>query len=103
SLYHLHRHIQSFPTRRSSDLYPNVKSMHLHSILTRGCLCIIALFVWIGTAKSQTDESIYDKKIRIGFKQEKLFNALLALEEQSRSEEHTSELQSRENLVCRLL
>jgi TonB-linked SusC/RagA family outer membrane protein len=68
---------------RMKKNYPNVKSMHLHSILTRGCLCIIALFVWIGTAKSQTDESIYDKKIRIGFKQEKLFNALLALEEQS--------------------
>src|SRR5690606_41312854 len=31
------------------------------------------------------------------------FEALLARREAGRSEEHTSELQSRENLVCRLL
>src|SRR5690606_40739964 len=32
-----------------------------------------------------------------------LFELLIGLPEEDRSEEHTSELQSRENLVCRLL
>src|SRR5690606_40127860 len=34
---------------------------------------------------------------------DQLFSTILKADNQTRSEEHTSELQSRENLVCRLL
>lgn len=44
---------------------------------------MIALFMWIGTAQAQSEESIHTKTVTLGFKQEKLFNALLALEEKS--------------------
>ncbi len=63
--------------------YPQVQSRHIHSILTRGCYCMIALFMWIGAAQAQSEESIHTKTVTLGFKQEKLFNALLALEEKS--------------------
>src|SRR5207302_9693825 len=62
-----HRHLHSFPTRRSSDLYlcPPADGFR-----NRIVSVLILLF--------ETDEN-------------------------TRSEEHTSELQSREKLVCRLL
>ena len=63
--------------------YSQRQSRPIHSFFQRGCYCFIALFVWIGTAQAQTEESIHDKTVRLGFKQERLFNALLALEEQS--------------------
>lgn len=44
---------------------------------------MIALFMWIGAAQAQSEESIHTKTVTLGFKQEKLFNALLALEEKS--------------------
>src|SRR5690606_41803362 len=61
--YGHHRHLHSFPTRRSSDLY-----------LARH-----------GETPFNADGNRYCGKTDV------------------RSEEHTSELQSRENLVCRLL
>src|SRR5437868_12746782 len=64
----LHRHLHSFPTRRSSDLF----SPPLPGIETGG----FSMTLW-------TEE--------------------LMAEHRCRSEEHTSELQSRFDLVCRLL
>src|SRR5690606_40982759 len=68
------RDLPSFPTRRSSDL--------IEAAITRaarGDRELIAAMVVVGTFESHWSRDI------------------------QRSEEHTSELQSRENLVCRLL
>src|SRR5438270_6338536 len=70
-----HRDLHSFPTRRSSDLMQQRKCTD--GILDRRDLSRIAL------EKFQT-------RRHVG-------------EEITRSEEHTSELQSQSNLVCRLL
>src|SRR5437868_10428567 len=69
--YRDHRHLHSFPTRRSSDLSTASRRW---SGRTRGCCCAGPSSVWR--------------------------NSSLAF---VRSEEHTSELQSRFDLVCRLL
>src|SRR5690606_41529852 len=71
-----HRHLHSFPTRRSSDL----RSRSLRSVATS--IASLTGFVLVG--RPTTPEAPVE-----GFV--------------DRSEEHTSELQSRENLVCRLL
>src|SRR5690606_41285012 len=72
------RALPSFPTRRSSDL-----------ILVVACIN----FVNLSTARStERQKEIAIRKVA-GSGRWQIF----------RSEEHTSELQSRENLVCRLL
>ena len=53
------------------------------SFLKRYCYSFIALFICMSTAHAQLDESIHIKTITLGFNQEKLFNALLAVEEAS--------------------
>lgn len=63
--------------------YPVEQSRHIHSFLKRGCYCFFVLFIWIGATRAQSDESIHTKTVRLGFNQEKLFNALLTLEEKS--------------------
>src|SRR5438093_7489739 len=80
---HAHRDQHSFPTRRSSDLSP----------------LVIGISGSVG--KTSTKEAIFTvlaKKYRVR-KSEKSFNT----EKSLRSEEHTSELQSLTNIVCRLL
>src|SRR5690606_41997612 len=80
-LYHCtghHRDLHSFPTRRSSDLMPRA-----------GC--------WKRAAAARQ---------RYGFARTARGNASKSWQswpDFERSEEHTSELQSREKLVCRLL
>src|SRR5690606_41742205 len=94
-----HRDLPSFPTRRSSDLD---KALIVLLNTTRG----EAVFTTAGPARSVGSATIpvpseysgEDVEVFLGFVSEdgtKVAN--------SRSEEHTSELQSRENLVCRLL
>src|SRR5207302_9790555 len=97
-----HPHLHSFPTRRSSDLAPlefrikQVQSQqgldeakarryidHVDEARTRRLLTLF------GT--DWRDITRYDLALNV---------ARVGIE---RSEEHTSELQSRENLVCRLL
>src|SRR5690606_41673717 len=77
-----HRALHSFPTRRSSDLAV-MASYPLR-------VSISATFSRICASSSIT---------RIFF----ILFTYAANIEKKRSEEHTSELQSRENLVCRLL
>src|SRR5690606_40702044 len=69
-----HRDLHSFPTRRSSDL-PTVITRSPSGVSNQGTASarVQVLIVW-----APADQHL-------------------------RSEEHTSELQSRENLVCRLL
>src|SRR5690606_41658100 len=76
-----HRHLHSFPTRRSSDLGSHRAAQDRHQIVPplprrRSCL----------DRRGAGGEVLVSRGAQAG-----------------RSEEHTSELQSRENLVCRLL
>src|SRR5439155_27157810 len=72
------RYLHSFPTRRSSDLLVAAATRHRDVIMP-------------GYTHLQRAQPIL------------LAHHLLALEVGVRSEEHTSELQSRGHLVCRLL
>src|SRR5690606_39643390 len=86
------RHLRSFPTRRSSDLWPSVAAML--------AAFAVALVIWTLMGLLITKQKIPAFIITLG--------GLLVFRGAhwliiQRSEEHTSELQSRENLVCRLL
>src|SRR5690606_41292393 len=96
--YCYHRHLHSFPTRRSSDLkiYPNPANDILYVELKENQkIQSLSLFDLQGkellseTKKTKLDVVLIPTGIYI-------LNVC-------RSEEHTSELQSREKLVCRLL
>src|SRR5690606_41567980 len=80
------RHPHSFPTRRSSDLAASVGAAGAHGGMTK-----IDMEWAEATRRLKGDLDMYCEVQtflpRVG----------------ERSEEHTSELQSRENLVCRLL
>src|SRR5690606_39691407 len=102
-LYCRPRDLHSFPTRRSSDLVR--------------LLCICPGFVerelpgipreWAGESRRQAETirrflekqaaSLAERDVKVSLECYAAFPAL-----HGRSEEHTSELQSRENLVCRL-
>src|SRR5690606_41263196 len=87
------RDLHSFPTRRSSDLKGGVKRLDkVHQRLGR-------LAEKYPSAYRYYDIDIQESRednVAVDIKWEKN-------PEKYRSEEHTSELQSRENLVCRLL
>src|SRR5688572_32377373 len=81
-----HRDLHSFPTRRSSDLFRNEPYTDFSSPAIRPSM-----------------EQARDL-VRRQFGQE--YDLLIAgarIRTEERSEEHTSELQSQSNLVCRLL
>src|SRR5436309_4408743 len=79
--YGAHRDLHSFPTRRSSDLASRLSFFVWNTVPD-------AELVRVATNGTLHTAAVLDKQVR----------RMLA-----RSEEHTSELQSRENLVCRLL
>src|SRR5687768_17800025 len=87
--YDDHRDLHSFPTRRSSDLKPPSKSALRGTstpwLIERRC----ASFSCSSTPWSRRPERPGESGARRG--------------QRARSEEHTSELQSRLHLVCRLL
>src|SRR5690606_39563497 len=93
-----HPYLRSFPTRRSSDL-ASTSSVSLGGIvpLTLWWATISAdSFDWDNLTASLTcPPNILPKHFSISVKYRSCSSC--------RSEEHTSELQSRENLVCRLL
>src|SRR5206468_12802233 len=94
------RDLPSFPTRRSSDLglplelarkmLPLRSRFHLHTYLHLRLHGALAS----GTQK-QAAAPVFSKT--------RLQHLLRSLRDAVRSEEHTSELQSRSDLVCRLL
>src|SRR5690606_42084246 len=92
SRYVDHRALHSFPTRRSSDLVPVTIIGAFAAMYALGfsvnMLTLFGLILAIGIV---VDDAIVVVE-----------NAVHHIE-RGRSEEHTSELQSRENLVCRLL
>src|SRR5690606_39898711 len=89
------RDLHSFPTRRSSDLNPWPSSDWAAFVSERGFPAALLLaFALIGIGARAMR-----RLVGAGDADEALGAAVLL----ARSEEHTSELQSRENLVCRLL
>src|SRR5690606_41774787 len=89
------RRLHSFPTRRSSDLIDRgvVDGLTMGSASLAG-----GLSAWLRTAQNGYVRT-YGLTLVIGI----VALAAIVFFGQLRSEEHTSELQSRENLVCRLL
>src|SRR5690606_39312182 len=77
------RNLHSFPTRRSSDLAPPSRAVLTSSARSRRCT----------SAPARTRSRCRATSLA----------ASRSVAVRSRSEEHTSELQSREKLVCRLL
>src|SRR5690606_40846109 len=86
------RRLHSFPTRRSSDLAAMKLGSSIAWVLAAGCTALA-----VQPARAQSWEPT---GMPIGFNGP---TVLYADTVHDRSEEHTSELQSRENLVCRLL
>src|SRR5690606_39505469 len=91
SLSHHHPGLHPFPTRRSSDLCPRgliasapfsttSAARGISAVTTRSPASTLCTIKWSATSKPAP-----------------------TCTDLIRSEEHTSELQSRENLVCRLL
>src|SRR5690606_42061820 len=91
------RHLPSFPTRRSSDLRKIYREdlIRQKSLTTFSYLNPVYGREVAGTTVSPADSAQTDR-----LRSDSLF---LQDSIHLRSEEHTSELQSRENLVCRLL
>src|SRR5690606_41444164 len=90
------RHLHSFPTRRSSDLYRRRTLLQWGSTGSAVVALqedLIALGYDLGAAGAD------------GIFGDATYYAVLEFQQTHgiRSEEHTSELQSREKLVCRLL
>src|SRR5207302_9912560 len=78
-----HPALHSFPTRRSSDL-ADIGLTFLRAQVDAGVDAVQLFYSWAGA---------------LSLREYREF----VLPHSARSEEHTSELQSRENLVCRLL
>src|SRR5699024_12384818 len=96
-VYHLYLH--SFPTRRSSDLWNDVMIFNEYKEMTNMNIN------W----KLIPDEGLEEKRnlaLSGGTLPDAFHNASIPVKDifkYGRSEEHTSELQSRFDLVCRLL
>src|SRR5690606_40986061 len=88
-------HLPSFPTRRSSDLY-TAKDSEFHRVT-----CFNGLAQTVG--KFCTKGQLVSVQGRLHYTQWEDQEGVKRYGCEVRSEEHTSELQSRENLVCRLL
>src|SRR5690606_41729959 len=94
--------LHSFPTRRSSDLdYIHLPSAVLkHERMRRFFARITLLWAFVLLANSAVSIWLL---LQQSIGTHLLVGPYLLIRTTARSEEHTSELQSRENLVCRLL
>src|SRR5690606_41209051 len=97
-LDHRPRQLLSFPTRRSSDLRRGGGDLPFHEEDRRDPYGFGGALVMVGPDWHSIDGSFkaYENALATLAKE-------LIVNGYHRSEEHTSELQSRENLVCRLL
>src|SRR5207302_9670702 len=91
------RALHSFPTRRSSDLRG---VFELPPLLLALAFILVGLAAWfLGRRNGAARTVRLPRDYYVGL--DHLIND--RFDHAARSEEHTSELQSRENLVCRLL
>src|SRR5699024_12641409 len=93
----------SLPTRRSTDLFRDAADLIAMKFMTR---YLVWIFYGIGRCDATIEYSWvlvkhYADERQVGFYIFRLVVNSLVL--RARSEEHTSELQSRFDLVCRLL
>src|SRR5690606_41102649 len=88
-----HLYLPSFPSRRSSDLFfrVEVEGVDLEELVQH-------LFVAVAQRAQQHADRQLAAAVDAG--EQRVLRVELEVQ---RAEEHTSELQSRENLVCRLL
>src|SRR5690606_41772049 len=95
--YAPHRHLHSLPTRRSSDL-----ALAMRLLIDNNTQLLEPIMkIEVEAPEQYTGDVIGDLSSRRGIVEE-MTNKPDGITS-VRSEEHTSELQSRENLVCRLL
>src|SRR5690606_41544888 len=96
-------HLYSFPTRRSSDLCFWVNNVEPSRVNLLFCRMLSSVIPASRMASSVASFSVFVSKRRFVWLRPMVFiNLLRAISsflKESRSEEHTSELQSRENLV----
>src|SRR5690606_41758327 len=97
--YLYHRVLHSFPTRRSSDL---ICLQHASIISWTFSERSWSLPTYCWTSSRTINVSGNFPSTARACRMASIISSLLT-SETCRSEEHTSELQSRENLVCRLL
>src|SRR5439155_26519582 len=98
-----HRYLHSFPTRRSSDLFTALADQFIIGIWPFYALAVAGVYV-LRRTRPQLERPYRTwgyPVVPVVFLVAALF--LLGHEKHDRSEEHTSELQSRGHLVCRLL
>src|SRR5690606_40728072 len=87
----------SFPTRRSSDLpWSIAREEEERDLARQGVLVVGTTAPGRGSVVKASARSAFGRRLSEAF-------GGVPMAERERSEEHTSELQSRENLVCRLL
>src|SRR5688572_32130224 len=84
-----------FPYRRSSDLGDGGDGVHAYIVSSRLGL--------VGNAAAVPKKEIQSKVQRVLVKRGDTIDLVVDSGPTPRSEEHTSELQSQSNLVCRLL
>src|SRR5690606_41360408 len=92
-----HRVLHSFPTRRSSDLPLDPANVRMYV-----CGPTVYDFAHIGNARPAIVFDVLFRLLRHEYGDAHV-TYVRNITDVDRSEEHTSELQSRENLVCRLL
>src|SRR5690606_40127851 len=95
--------LHSFPTRRSSDLDIKDSSVARNEAIQKDLIAQLDLVseIFIGASKQDSLPIYEEYNFRIKSFLKEVREDFQTSSEQ-RSEEHTSELQSRENLVCRL-
>src|SRR5690606_41365389 len=93
-----HRVLPPFPTRRSSDLRRAVE-------IDSTSASALEAMGWIEFKQGSAEDAVrwLTRAAELEDASARVFEHLGDVHEALRSEEHTSELQSRENLVCRLL
>src|SRR5690606_40459737 len=103
SSYSVPRDLHSFPTRRSSDLYgaPDFV-VDKASVAISPPTCPDRNFDIYFKVSNMGDVG-FSGTVPVAFYDGDPINQVAGTSWLGRSEEHTSELQSRENLVCRLL